>query len=175
MRAAMKLRAKGDDAGAATLLRAILQDEPRLPEPRLELAHLAALRDDWEEAEGHARLAVAALRQGGQWTELGAEVLLSFALNLLGEYGLPRWRMTSPASVSEGPLSPERSGYRPGPVLDPQGPTFTVIGTDIETWAGDSLDFYHQGEVVWSIDRLKFGLQERQVYFADVILLSQRP
>jgi hypothetical protein len=97
------------------------------------------------------------------------------ALNLLGELGLPRWRVTSPASVSEGPLSPDLSGYRPGPLIDPQGPTFTVIGTDVQTWAGDSLDFYHQGEVVWSIDRLKFGLQERQVYFADAVLLSQRP
>ena len=97
------------------------------------------------------------------------------ALNLLGDLGLPRWRVTSPSLVSEGELSPERGGYRPGPILDPQGPTFTVIGTDLQTWAGDSLDFYHQGEVVWSIDRLKFGLQERQVYFADVVLLSQRP
>ena len=97
------------------------------------------------------------------------------ALNLLGDFGLPRWRVTSPSLVSEGDLSPERGGYRPGPIIDPQGPTFTVIGTDLQTWAGDSLDFYHQGEVVWSIDRLKFGMQERQVYFADVVLLSQRP
>ena len=97
------------------------------------------------------------------------------ALNLLGDFDLPRWRVTSPSLVAEGVLSAERGGYRPGPLLDPQGPTFTVIGTDMQTWAGDSLDFYHQGQVVWSIDRLKFGLQERQVYFADAILLSQRP
>jgi len=97
------------------------------------------------------------------------------ALNLLGDHELPRWRVTSPSAVAEGTLSPDRGGYRPGPLLDPQGPTFTVIGTDTQSWAGDSLDFYHQGQVVWSIDRLKFGLQERQVYFADVILLSQKP
>jgi hypothetical protein len=99
----------------------------------------------------------------------------SGALNLLGDYGEVRWRMTSPTAVSEGSLSPHLQSYRPGPVLDPQGPTFTVMGTDAQSWDGDSLDFYHQGEVVWSIDRLRFGLAERRVFFADVILLSQHP
>jgi hypothetical protein len=97
------------------------------------------------------------------------------ALNLVGDGGTQRWRVTTPSAVSEGALSPSLSGYKPGPVIDPMGPTFTVIGTDINNWDGDSLDFYHQGQVVWSIDKLKFGLQERRVYFADVILLSQQP
>jgi len=97
------------------------------------------------------------------------------ALNLLGDGATQRWRVTTPEAVHEGDLSLALSGYKPGPLVDPQGPTFTVIGTDINTWDGDSLDFYHQGEVVWSIDTLRFGLQERRVYFADVILLSQQP
>ncbi len=97
------------------------------------------------------------------------------ALNLLGDFGVPRWRMTSPTGVFEGDLSSSLDGYRPGPLIDPQGPTFTVAGTDPETYDGDSLDFYHQGELVWSIDTLRFGLQDRRVFMADVILLSQRP
>ncbi len=97
------------------------------------------------------------------------------ALNLLDINGSQRWRVTTPEAVHEGDLSASLSGYKPGPLIDPQGPTFTVIGTDFNTWDGDSIDFYHQGAVVWSIDKLKFGLQERRVYFADVILLSQQP
>ena len=100
------------------------------------------------------------------------------ALNLLSTTGSTsetRWRVTSPEVVSEGALSTRLSGYRPGPLLDPQGPTFVVIGTNSETWASDSLDFYHGGEVVWSIDSLQFGLQQRHIYIGDVILLAQLP
>lgn len=86
MRLAMTAREQGNDSEARKLFEEILKEEPRLAEPRLELAHMAAVTEDWEEAQGHARLAVEILKRGGQWTQdVAAEVLLGFALNLLGE------------------------------------------------------------------------------------------
>ena len=86
MRKALALRQSGQEVEAEKLLREIIRTDPRLPEPRLELAHLAAMRDDWVEAEAQARLAVEQIRAGGQWiADLPPPTLLSFALNLLGE------------------------------------------------------------------------------------------
>lgn len=83
---AFALRGDGKHDAAAELLREILQADPRLAEPRLELAHIAAERSDWEEAEEQARAALMILKSGGQWTaSLPAEQMLSFATNLLGE------------------------------------------------------------------------------------------
>ena len=86
MRQAMALRDEGKDEEASKVLREILRSEPRLAEPRLELSHIAASACDWPEAENQARMAVDALRSGGQWTlDLEPSQILSFALNLLGE------------------------------------------------------------------------------------------
>jgi len=86
MRMAMAARDQGNDGEARKLFDDILQEEPRLAEPRLELAHMAALVEDWEEAQGQARLAIDILKRGGQWTQdVEPKVLLGFALNLLGE------------------------------------------------------------------------------------------
>ena len=83
---AIALREEGKHDAARALLHEILQADPRLAEPRLELAHLAALRADWEEAEAQAREAVELLHHGGQWTaDIAGPALLSFAVNLLGE------------------------------------------------------------------------------------------
>ncbi len=86
MQAALAHRQAGEDAQAERLLREIVAADPRLAEPRLELAHLAATREDWVEAEAQAQLATDLLRAGGQWiADLPAPSLLAFALNLLGE------------------------------------------------------------------------------------------
>ena len=86
MRTALALRQQGEDGKAQELLREIVHTDPRLPEPRLELAHLAAVRGDWLEAQAQARLGVQLLRAGGQWTaDLPPSTLLAFAINLLGE------------------------------------------------------------------------------------------
>ena len=69
MMEAMAARAAGKDDIAKTIFEEILRGEPRLAEPRLELAHMAALVEDWDEAQTQARLAVDILRRGGQWTE----------------------------------------------------------------------------------------------------------
>jgi hypothetical protein len=50
------------------------------------LAHIAASREDWQEAQEQARIAVASLTAGAQWTlDVEPAPLLSFAMNLLGE------------------------------------------------------------------------------------------
>jgi tetratricopeptide (TPR) repeat protein len=50
-------------------LRAILRQEPRLAEPRLELARVLLDTDRLDEAEDHAREALDVLEKGGQWTD----------------------------------------------------------------------------------------------------------
>ncbi len=86
MQEAMRLRQAGKDDEAALRFRETVMKEPRLAEPRLELAHIALHKKEWEEAEGQAREAVELLKRGGQWTlEIDPDVLLAFALNLLGE------------------------------------------------------------------------------------------
>lgn len=83
---AFTLRQQGQTEEATRILREILTVEPRLAEPRLELAAIAAEVEDWDEAEQQARQAVVALRAGGQWTaDVSGSELLAFALNLLGE------------------------------------------------------------------------------------------
>lgn len=83
---AMGKRREGKDDEAKSLLRKLLELEPRLPEPRLELAHIAFRDNDLDDAEGHVRVAVERLREGGQWTAaLPANELLAYALNFLGE------------------------------------------------------------------------------------------
>jgi tetratricopeptide (TPR) repeat protein len=86
MEKALRLRSEGNEEQAVAVLRDILRVEPRLAEPRLELCHIAAGEGRHDEAEAQARMAVEALRGGGQWTaDLEADEILSFALNLLGE------------------------------------------------------------------------------------------
>jgi tetratricopeptide (TPR) repeat protein len=83
---ALDLRREGQEKRAELALHGILQIEPRLAEPRLELAHFALARGEADEAEEQARLAIETLRAGGQWTlDLPANRLLAYALNLLGE------------------------------------------------------------------------------------------
>ncbi|MEE2830290.1 MAG: tetratricopeptide repeat protein [Myxococcota bacterium] len=86
LKRALALRAEGEDDKARALFEEVLRVEPRIAEARLELAHFAAMQGDWEEGQAHARLAIEILRRDGQWTEdVEPNVLLSFALNLLGE------------------------------------------------------------------------------------------
>lgn len=80
---AMDLRLDGKTDEAEKILRDILETEPRLAEPRLELAHIALQKKNLEEAENQARYAVELLRSYGPWTlSLTAKQLLSYALTL---------------------------------------------------------------------------------------------
>lgn len=83
---ALGLRQEGNEKKAEQLLRVILKVEPRLAEPRMEIAHIATSRGDREEAEEQLRFAIDVLRSHGQWTlDLEPDALMSYALNFLGE------------------------------------------------------------------------------------------
>ena len=79
-----KDQGKLDDAEEA--FREILRVEPRLPEPRLELARLLLDTDRLDEAEEHAREALQHLEAGGQWIDdLSEETVLALSHALLAE------------------------------------------------------------------------------------------
>ena len=93
---AMALRSAGKTEAAEKALLEILKLEPRLAEPRIELAHIAFSNGDIEQAESQTRQALNSLRANGQWTEdLKPEVLLSYTLNLLGEILISRFNERS--------------------------------------------------------------------------------
>ena len=105
-REGLAARQAGQRAAAVGAYRAILKRDPRLAEPYLELATLAAEDGDLDEAEALARSGVAQLRLGNQWTDdLGEGQLLAFALNLLGEVLLQKAEDTievdTPAFVAQ--------------------------------------------------------------------------
>lgn len=77
---------QGDLDGAADLFQGVLRQEPRLAEPRMELARICLDTGQLEEAEEQAREAVRILEAGGQWVDdLHEDVLQSLAHGLLGE------------------------------------------------------------------------------------------
>jgi hypothetical protein len=84
------------------------------------------------------------------------------------------WQLHGPAGVREGTLETDRFLHRVGPLLDPAAETFVTLSRNGDTWS-DSLDVYHRGERVWSIDALQFGLQERTVILLDAIVLPPVP
>lgn len=84
--AALEVVRKGKVDEAAEALRAILRVEPRLAEPRIELARLHLELAQPDEAAEQAEEAVEILRSGGQWIEdLSEEAVLSIAWDLRGE------------------------------------------------------------------------------------------
>ena len=83
---ALNLKDRGDIDRAEELFLEILRAEPRLPEPRMELARLLLDTDRIEDAEGHARLALDHLKAGGRWTDMLPDgVVESIAHALLAE------------------------------------------------------------------------------------------
>jgi tetratricopeptide (TPR) repeat protein len=84
--AALRLRAEGQVDAALERLRAILKVEPRLAEPRLEIARILLEVGQLDDAEAEAREALRILETGGQWTDdLPENVVLAIGYALLGE------------------------------------------------------------------------------------------
>lgn len=82
---AMSLRQAGQSQPALKILLAILAEEPRLPEPHLEIAHIYYAMDQLEDARTHVEQAVQQLENGGQWLEIPEADILSIAYILQGE------------------------------------------------------------------------------------------
>jgi tetratricopeptide (TPR) repeat protein len=122
---ALDARRRGDVDGAAELLRGILKLEPRLAEPRLELAHILIETGQLDEAEEHAREAISTLESGGRWTEdLDDSQVLSLAFGTLGE--ALRRRADSddvvfgPAAVYEALVNESQQAFARAIELDPE-------------------------------------------------------
>jgi tetratricopeptide (TPR) repeat protein len=83
---ALESKSSGNIDHAEDELVAIVRIEPRLAEPRMELARLLLDTGRIDDAEEHARAALGTLRTGGRWNEdVPEKVLLSMAAALLGE------------------------------------------------------------------------------------------
>ncbi len=87
----------------------------------------------------------------------------------------PRWFVNGPTGESEGEPPGLTWNVRPGPMLDPAGPTFALLGGEPVYPARDSIVFVHGGQEVWRLDSLRFGLQDRDVVFMDLIVLPPVP
>jgi tetratricopeptide (TPR) repeat protein len=84
--AALGLVERGDIDRAEEAFLRILREEPRLPEPRMELARILLETERIADAEEHARLALSHLASGGRWTDaLPPGVVESIAHALLAE------------------------------------------------------------------------------------------
>jgi tetratricopeptide (TPR) repeat protein len=84
--AALDLKERGDLDRAEEMLHRVLRAEPRLPEPRMELARILLDTDRLADAEEHARLALEHLEGGGRWTDsLPPGVVEAIAHALLAE------------------------------------------------------------------------------------------
>jgi tetratricopeptide (TPR) repeat protein len=83
---AMDARRKADFDQATKLLHKVLRREPRLAEPRLELAGLLMEAGQLDEAVEQAREATRILDAGGQWNlDVPAHAMRSLAWDTLGE------------------------------------------------------------------------------------------
>jgi tetratricopeptide (TPR) repeat protein len=101
-REALHAMARGEHAEAKGRLKCILEVEPRLPEPYLELAVLTHADGDLENALAAARLGLEFLEKGGQWLDsVPPNVLLAHAKNLVGQL-LVEW-----AQLDEQLFDPE--------------------------------------------------------------------
>ena len=130
----------------------------------------------WSPADGplwSAETANYAWMQSARWAGHSGGAMLEVEPT----WGNAVWRVRTPDGVTEGELPPEIWDATAGPMLDPQGPTFMVVGSEVAgdgSWHG-VLDIHHEGEVVWQIDSLRFGLQDRRVFFEDVVMLPLLP
>ena len=88
---AVEAFSEGRTEAAELGFREVLMGDPRLPEPRLELAVVLFQKGQSEEAEAQARMALDQVQKGWCWLEnFSPEALEAHASNLLGEVLLHR-------------------------------------------------------------------------------------
>lgn len=112
---------------------------------------------------------------GARWAGHGGGA----ALQLDPAWGEGTWRVFRADGVVEGQIPADMYNVKAGPMLDPAGPTFMTISYVDEAAAGGgwhgALDVFHEGEPVWTIGQMRFGLQHRNVFFQDAVLLPLLP
>ena len=66
---AMEFRQVGEVEKSEQILIRILKQEPRLPDPNLELAHIYLISEKFDEGLEHIKDTIRYLKNGGQWLE----------------------------------------------------------------------------------------------------------
>jgi tetratricopeptide (TPR) repeat protein len=134
---AMELQQKGKLEECRLLLEGILQVEPRLPEPRLELARIWLESERLDDAEAQVREALRLLEGGGQWIETVEEnVLMGMAWSILGEV-LQRQATTDevvfgPAERFRELVAASRAAYARAAELDPTDTASSLNAQEME-------------------------------------------
>lgn len=131
---AMGLKERGDIDSAEELFLEILRAEPRLPEPRMELARLLLDTDRLSDAETHARLALEHLASGGRWTDVLPDgVVESIAHALLAEILRRRLEdddiIFGDPSAFQAMLTESREHFATAHRLDPTDETSSYYAT----------------------------------------------
>ena len=133
------------------------------------------------------RIVAASLEQGSLWNELLWGGWAPYKPTYTGRSGgaslyvptwaggPPEWQLFGPDGTQSGGLPEDVLTAFAGPVLDPEGPTFALVGGTEDGGYHHAIDVIHQGEPVWRVDKLKFGLQERGIFLTDVDLLQPVP
>lgn len=132
----LRHRAEGRVDQAMEIFGEILKAEPRLAEPRMEVARVLLEMGRLEDAEAEAREAVRLLETGGQWTdELPENVVLALAWALLGEI-LKEKASTDDVVFGDpetfrGLLEESRAAYARAAELDPSDTASMVTAAEL--------------------------------------------
>ncbi|MDP2311405.1 MAG: tetratricopeptide repeat protein [Pseudomonadota bacterium] len=139
--AAIQKRAAGQVDAALEAFNDILKVEPRIAEPRMEIARIYLEMGRLEDAEAEAREAIRILELGGQWTEdLPENVVLAVAWALYGE--ILKEKASSDEVVFGDPatfaslLEQSRAAFARAAALDPTDTTSAVTAMEL----GDGAD-----------------------------------
>lgn len=76
---AMDARERNDIDSCCELLLQVIKQEPRLPEPHLEIANIYLIIEKLEDARVHIEEAITYLENGGQWMDMDLSTVLSLA------------------------------------------------------------------------------------------------
>jgi hypothetical protein len=134
--AALEKRAAGKVDIALDELGAILQAEPRLGEPRLEIARIYLEMGRLDDAEAEAREGLRILEGGGIWVEdVPENIVASVGWALLGE--ILKERASSDEVVFGDPnvftdlVSQSRAAFQRAAALDPTDTTSVVTAAEL--------------------------------------------
>lgn len=81
------------------------------------------------------------------------------------------WVLAGPDGVTTGALSEDSFDHRPGPVVRAEDETFVMLANDGEA---DLLEVYYRGQVVHTVDSIRFGIGDAErVFIRDIIALPR--
>lgn len=143
--AAIQKRSAGQVDAALEAFADILKTEPRIAEPRMEIARIYLEMGRLDDAEAEAREAIRILELGGQWTEdLPEHVVLAVAWALYGE--ILKEKASSDEVVFGDPvvftglIEQSRAAFARAAELDPSDRNSAVTAMELGDRADDADD-----------------------------------